>query len=133
MYMAENSNSDDEESDMESITGKPKDEIEQPLVGTQCEPIPLSASLFQRNTRLAQVCVMLCVVMERTSYYGLLGNLAYFLTSNLEYSSDQSIELVLSFSGLTWISCCIGGVLGDHFDISWYYHIFSLPRNQPCW
>ena len=116
MYDTESENSicsDNDEED--SITGKPpqtnNNDDDEPLI-----PIPLSARLYHRNSRLAQVCVMVCVALERTSYYGLLGNLAYFLTSKLEYSSARSIELVLVFSGLTWISCFVGGVLGKLFS-----------------
>ena len=74
----------------------------------------LSDRLFaERNKRLAKACVMLTVTLERTAYYGLLGNLAYFANVFLDYTADESVYLTLVFAGITWISCFIGGILGD--------------------
>lgn len=74
----------------------------------------LSDRLFaERNKKLAKFCVMLTVTLERTAYYGLLGNLAYFTNVYLDYTADESVNVTLGFSGLTWISCFIGGILGD--------------------
>ena len=74
----------------------------------------LSDRLFaERNKKLAKLCVMLTVTLERTAYYGLLGNLAYFTNVYLDYTADESVNVTLGFSGITWISCFIGGILGD--------------------
>lgn len=90
----------------------------QPLLSSDSQSncsvkIPLTASLFERNTKLAKICVMITVVLERVSYYSLLGNLAVFTNVYLNYEVGESLELVLGFSGFTWISCFVGGVLGD--------------------
>ena len=71
--------------------------------------------LVERNRKLAKVCLMITVVLERAAYYGLLGNLAFFTNVHLSYEADESVNVTLGFSGFTWISCFIGGILGDAF------------------
>ena len=74
----------------------------------------LSDRLFaERNKKLAKVCLMLTVTLERAAYYGLLGNLAYFANVFLDYTADESVYLTLGFASLTWISCFVGGIFGD--------------------
>jgi len=76
----------------------------------------LSDCLFvERNKKLAKACVMLTVIFERAAYYGLLGNLAFFANVHLDYKTGESVYATLAFSGFTWISCFLGGILGDAF------------------
>lgn len=109
--------SDESEVEYDSDSLFDKTSFKQPLIhqheANNQEPVLLSASLFQRNLKLAQICVMLSVVLERAAYYSLLGNLVYYLNAYLGFSSGHSAELVAGFSGITWISCFIGGVFGD--------------------
>eukprot|EP00794_Sanderia_malayensis_P013920 gene13920-15372_t len=58
-------------------------------------------------------CILLTVMLERLAYYSLLGNLVIYVNSALEWSPSTTVILVLTFTGLTWISCFIGGLLGD--------------------
>ena len=73
----------------------------------------VSSNLFERNSKLAKFCVMVTVALERAAYYSLLGNLAFYLNSQLGYSSSGSIELTFAFGGITWLSCFVGGLFGD--------------------
>lgn len=78
--------------------------------------IPLTSALYVRNVRMAKVCVMLTVILERCAYYSFLGNMAYFVNIQLGWASSETATTTLIFSGLTWVSCFIGGFLGDaHF------------------
>ena len=95
--------------------------IMQPLLDSQSsscvsvDKISLGAILFERNTKLVKACVMLTVILERAAYYSLLGNLGFFVNAYLNYTPNNAAELVLGFSGMTWLSCFIGGILGDTF------------------
>lgn len=74
----------------------------------------INYSVFEeKNRRFAKVCVMITVVLERAAYYGLVGNLAYFANLYLNYDPSKSIMVTLVFSGMTWLSCFIGGIFGD--------------------
>lgn len=66
-----------------------------------------------RNQRFVMFCVILAVVLERLAYYSLLGNLAVYVTTVLKWDPDKTLTLTLMFTGFTWISCFIGGYLGD--------------------
>ena len=115
------SSTDDDEDLMASGDTTSLNSLTEPLMQKQDSErhkIPrkhvLSDRLFaERNKKLAKVCVMLTVTLERTAYYGLLGNLAYFANIFLDYSASESTYLTLGFAALTWISCFIGGILGD--------------------
>ena len=115
------SSTDDDEDFMASGETNSLNSLTEPLMQKQDSErhkIPrkhvLSDRLFaERNKRLAKVCVMLTVTLERTAYYGLPGNLAYFANVFLEYRAQESAYLTLGFASMTWISCFIGGILGD--------------------
>lgn len=115
------SSTDDDEDFMASGDTTSLNSLTEPLMqkqGSEINEIPrkhvLSDRLFaERNKRLAKVCVMLTVTLERTAYYGLLGNLAYFANVFLDYTATESTYLTLGFASMTWISCFVGGVLGD--------------------
>ena len=60
-------------------------------------------------------CVLTSVVLERLAYYSLLGNLSIYLTTVLLWSPSGTVATTLVFTGMTWISCFIGGMLGDAY------------------
>lgn len=60
-------------------------------------------------------CVLTSVVLERLAYYSLVGNLAIYLTTFLLWSPPETVATTLVFTGMTWISCFIGGMLGDAY------------------
>ncbi|XP_047141706.1 solute carrier family 15 member 4 isoform X3 [Hydra vulgaris] len=70
-------------------------------------------TLNERNSIFVKVCFIFVVVLERTAYYSLSANLTFFLLEYLNYSSSLSIVTTQFFIYTTWISCIIGGVLGD--------------------
>ncbi|XP_065663466.1 solute carrier family 15 member 4 isoform X4 [Hydra vulgaris] len=67
----------------------------------------------ERNSIFVKVCFVFVVVLERTAYYSLSANLTFFLLEYLNYSSTLSIVTTQFFIYTTWISCIVGGVLGD--------------------
>ena len=71
------------------------------------------STLFERNTKLAKFCVMVAVICERAAYYSLMGNLIFFVNVMLDCAPGETTGLVLSFLGLTWLTCVLGAVLGD--------------------
>ena len=71
------------------------------------------STLFERNTKLAKFCVMVAVICERAAYYSLMGNLIFFVNVMLDCEPGKTTGLVLSFLGLTWLTCALGAVLGD--------------------
>ncbi len=60
-------------------------------------------------------CILLTVLLERVAYYSLLGNLVVYLNSVLDWSPNNTVILTLIFTGITWLSCFIGGILGDAY------------------
>lgn len=115
------SNSDDERDLLQSDETESVNSLTQPLLKSSTSGTSSNASkrylneiLFEeQNRKLAKACVMITVILERTAYYGLVGNLAYFANVFLQYTAPQSVTVTLVFSGMTWLSCFIGGVFGD--------------------
>ena len=73
----------------------------------------LTTVTLEKNPKLAKICFMLVVVFERSAYYSLIANLAYFLIAYLNYNNLQSVVMTQALLCMTWISCIIGGILGD--------------------
>ena len=88
-------------------------DIRTPLIRQSAE---ISSSYLRHmNVKFIMACILITVVFERLAYYSLLGNLTVFLNMSLDWSPTEAVTLTLIFSGLTWISCFIGGLLGDAY------------------
>lgn len=124
---SDSSGYDEGTTDEEEIIFSPKDRqcspnssLIQPLLADSDSLSKTSSSkdlvfstLFERNTKLAKFCVMVAVICERAAYYSLMGNLVFFVNVILAYAPGNTTVLVLSFVGLTWLTCVLGAVLGD--------------------
>ena len=124
---SDSSGYDEETTDEEEIIFSPKDRqhspnssLIQPLLADSDSLSKTSSSkdlvfstLFERNTKLAKFCVMVAVICERAAYYSLMGNLVFFVNVILDNAPGKTTVLVLSFVGLTWLTCVLGAVLGD--------------------
>ena len=124
---SDSSGYDEETTDEEEIIFSPKDRQHSPnssliqplLTDSECSSKTASSkdlifsTLFERNTELAKFCVMVAVICERAAYYSLMGNLIFFVNVMLDYEPGKTTVLVLSFLGLTWLTCVLGAVLGD--------------------
>ena len=66
-----------------------------------------------RNSTFVMVCIMAAVVLERLAYYSLLGNIVIFANTVLGWSPEAALAVNLTFTGCTWLTCLLGGYLGD--------------------
>ena len=75
----------------------------------------LPSQLPAQNSFLPLVCVLLTVVLERITYYGILANLLIFLINEIEFTPSLSVGIVFGFTGLAWLMSTIGGIVGDSY------------------
>ena len=62
------------------------------------------------------VCVIAAVMLERITYYGVLANLILFLNSDITFTTNQTITVVLIFTGMAWFMSTVGGFIGDAYS-----------------
>lgn len=60
-------------------------------------------------------CILLTVVLERITFYGLLANLLLFLINQTDFNQSASIGIVFTFTGLAWLMSTIGGIVADSY------------------
>ena len=69
-----------------------------------------------QSSFLPLACVLLTVVLERVTYYGILANLLIFLITEIDFGQSQSVGLVFAFTGMAWMMSTIGGIVGDSYS-----------------
>ena len=74
---------------------------------------PRAKVRYAATPKLVMFCILLTVVLERLAYYSLLGNLIVYISNVLMWTPSTTVVVTLIFTGLTWISCFIGGLFGD--------------------
>ena len=97
-------------------TSQSIDTLSEPLLRSPSDDdgkISKRRSKKRMHPKLVMFCFISAVVLERLAYYSLLGNLAIYVTTVLRWNADATLALTLLFTGLTWISCFLGGFLGD--------------------
>ena len=67
----------------------------------------------QRNASLR--CIIFIVVLERTAYYSLVGNLVLFLVNYINFSDASGALVTLVFIGILWVMCVLGGYMADRW------------------
>ncbi|XP_035825365.1 solute carrier family 15 member 4 isoform X2 [Aplysia californica] len=68
------------------------------------------------SLRMACGTILLTVVFERISYYGLTGNLVLFLNKDpFTWASYNAMNALFMFFGITYVMALIGGWIADSF------------------
>ena len=68
------------------------------------------------NSFLPLACILLTVVLERITFYGILANLVLFLINKTHFSQSVSIGIVFGFTGLAWLMSTLGGIIADSYS-----------------
>lgn len=82
----------------------------------QCQQSPVQMHLPSQSFRCRIICILLIVILERITFYGLLANLLPFLINWIGLSQSVSIAVVFTFTGLAWLMSTIGGIIGDSYS-----------------
>ena len=82
----------------------------------QCVQSPAQIHLPSQSFRCRIICILLIVILERVTFYGLLANLLPFLINWIGLSQSVSIAVVFTFTGLAWLMSTIGGIIGDSYS-----------------
>ena len=69
-----------------------------------------------KNSFLPLACILLTVVLERITFYGILANLVLFLINETHFSQSASIGIVFGFTGLAWLMSTLGGIIADSYS-----------------
>lgn len=72
--------------------------------------------LPSQSFRCRMICILLIVILERITFYGLMANLLPFLTTRIRLNQSASIAVVFAFTGLAWLMSTIGGIIGDSYS-----------------
>ena len=101
-----------------TTTAESIDSLSEPLLRSPDEREGTSAAKRRRtknasNQKFVMCCVITAVILERLAYYSLLGNLAVYATTVLRWNAAATLSVTLLFTGLTWLSCFLGGYFGD--------------------
>ncbi|XP_071954264.1 solute carrier family 15 member 4-like [Antedon mediterranea] len=67
------------------------------------------------NRYFVVLCILLCELCERLTYYGIVGNLVLYLTIELDYSSAAASSISLVFTGFVYTTPLFGGLISDSF------------------
>ncbi|XP_071954266.1 solute carrier family 15 member 4-like [Antedon mediterranea] len=63
------------------------------------------------NRYFVVLCILLCELCERLTYYGIVGNLVLYLTIELDYSSAAASSISLVFTGFVYTTPLFGGLI----------------------
>ena len=77
---------------------------------------PVQMHLPSQSFRCRIICILLIVILERITFYGLLANLLPFLINRIGLSQSASIAVVFIFTGLAWLMSTIGGIIADSYS-----------------
>lgn len=66
--------------------------------------------------RCVMICILLTVVLERITFYGVLANLLLFLIDSMQFNQSLSIAVVFTFTGLAWLMSTVGGIIADSYS-----------------
>ena len=86
-----------------------------PLLPGYADSFPENRTTSHARRVAPLVCVIGAVFLERTTYYGVLANLVYYLMK-MGFPAHHAVEIVLVFTGLAWFMSTIGGFIGDAFS-----------------
>ena len=75
----------------------------------------LSSQKRTQGSMFTLTCILLTVVLERITFYGILANLLLFLINETDFSQSASIGIVFTFTGLAWLMSTIGGIVADSY------------------
>ncbi|XP_032233552.2 solute carrier family 15 member 4 isoform X2 [Nematostella vectensis] len=81
----------------------------------------------RKKSSFPLVCIILAVLLERTTYYGILSNLVVFLTTEMDFAfgslgvgnstiSNGIIVSVFAYTGMAWFMSTVGGFIGDSYS-----------------
>lgn len=68
-----------------------------------------------RNSLFPLACIILAVVLERTTFYGILANLVLYLISH-NFSQSAAVGIVMVFTGMAWLMSTVGGIVADSYS-----------------
>ena len=68
-----------------------------------------------RNSLFPLACIILAVVLERTTFYGILANLVLYLI-NIKFSQSAAVGIVMVFTGMAWLMSTVGGIVADSYS-----------------
>ena len=61
-------------------------------------------------------CILLTVIFERLTFYGILANLVLFLIDETNFSQSVSVGISFTFTGLAWLMSTVGGIIADSYS-----------------
>lgn len=76
----------------------------------------LPSQTRRQNSFFPLICILLTVVLERITFYGILANLLLFLINESKFSQSVSIGIVFAFTGLAWLMSTVGGIIADSYS-----------------
>ncbi|XP_031552474.1 solute carrier family 15 member 4-like [Actinia tenebrosa] len=94
-----------------ALLDKEKSRINNELGGSK----PIDGLERTNNATWPIYFIILTIMLERAAYYGILSNLALFLSDDLELSQVVTVVSVFMFTGMAWLMCTVGGVVGDSY------------------
>lgn len=68
-----------------------------------------------RNSLFPLACIILAVVLERTTFYGILANLVLYLIK-IKFSQSAAVGIVMVFTGMAWLMSTVGGIVADSYS-----------------
>lgn len=77
------------------------------------EPANEEKKGITKDKLLVVICILLCELCERLTYYSCVANLVLYCTSRLEMLSSSATTVSLIFSGTVFIIPVIGGFVAD--------------------
>ena len=81
-----------------------------------CQQSPVEMHLPSQSFRCRMICIILIVILERITFYGLIANLLPFLINRIGLDQSASIAVVFTFTGLAWLMSTIGGIIADSYS-----------------
>ncbi|KAJ7377294.1 hypothetical protein OS493_030106 [Desmophyllum pertusum] len=114
--MTSTSSASDEKTPLMRSISASNDALNRTSSGHLIQRRHLPSQLPAQNSFLPLVCVLLTVVLERITYYGILANLLIFLINEIEFTPSLSVGIVFGFTGLAWLMSTIGGIVGDSYS-----------------
>lgn len=69
-----------------------------------------------RNSLFPLACIILAVVLERITFYGILANLVLYLINMTKFSQSAAVGTVMIFTGMAWLMSTVGGIVADSYS-----------------
>ncbi|XP_022090070.1 solute carrier family 15 member 4-like [Acanthaster planci] len=76
-------------------------------------PAPTESFGFQRDRLGVVLCILVCELCERLTYYSIAGNLVLYCTNSLKFSSADATTISLIFTGTSYFLPVLGGWIAD--------------------